>query len=181
MFKPAEPTPTVTPDLKPAKRTEKNHDDNIKVDLTKVSRKDYSKNNPKPDNTSNAKAINSELNSLKHSLSSATRIDMPGVSSAASANYRDALYSIYFRAILANLPPQVAHNDEHTLVKVTIARDGTVISSTIVSPSGDSVWDNAVQRTLDQVTTVPAFPEGATEDQRSYTIDFNPQAAKELQ
>jgi TonB family protein len=179
MFKPANPTPpTVTPETKPVKRTEKSHDDNIKVNLTPVKHTNVS-HNSNPDN--NAKEINRELRTLKTSLSSSTKIGMPGTGTAAMANYRDAVYSKYFQAILANLPAQLANNNEHTMVKVTIARDGTVISSTITSPSGDSAWDNAVQRTLDQVTFVAPFPEGATEDQRSYSLDFNPQAAKDLQ
>ncbi|HEV2320040.1 MAG TPA: TonB family protein [Verrucomicrobiae bacterium] len=180
MFKPANPTaPTPTPDLKPVKRTETSHDDNIKVNLTKVRRKDSSTANP--DNSSNARAIKSELRSLSHNLSSATRIDMPGNRSTASASYDAVVRSIYLRAIVANLPAQVTHNNEHTLAKVTIARDGTVISATIISPSGDPVWDNAVQRTLDQVTFVAPFPEGAAEQQRTYPLDFNPQVAKEFQ
>ncbi|HEV2454860.1 MAG TPA: TonB family protein [Verrucomicrobiae bacterium] len=174
------PTPTVMPDTKPVEKPEKSHDENVKVNLTKVTRRDFSKNNPTPNNTSDTRAINSALNSLKHSLSSSTRIDMPGNASAAYANYATVVKSVYERAIVSNLPDQVGGNNEHTLVRVTIARDGTVISSTIVSSSGDSIWDSAVQRTLDQVTVIAPFPDGATEQQRTYTIDFNPQVAREL-
>ncbi|HEY1787522.1 MAG TPA: TonB family protein [Verrucomicrobiae bacterium] len=180
MFRQTKPTPTVSPDMKEVRKTEKSHDD-VKVDLNKVTRKDFSKRNPKPDNTSDTKAINSALTSLRHNMSSATKINMPGTGTAASASFNAVLQSIYLRAIVANLPAQLAHNDEHTMVKVTIARDGTVISSSIVSPSGDSAWDNAVQRTLDQVTVVHAFPDSWTEQQRTFSLDFNPQAAKEFQ
>ncbi|HEV2328217.1 MAG TPA: TonB family protein [Verrucomicrobiae bacterium] len=181
MFKPANPTPQpVTPDLKHTEKTQKSHDDNIKVNLTPV-RHTNSSHHTNPNNTSNAKAINSELRSLSHSLSSSTRIDMPGIGTEASASYDTVLRSIYLRAVVANLPAEVSHNDEHTLVKVTIARDGTVISSTVSSPSGDSAWDNAVQRTLDQVTFVHAFPDSWTEQQRTFSLDFNPQVAKEFQ
>jgi TonB family protein len=182
-FSHPKPTPTVTPDLnrveKPEK-TEKSHDDNIKVVLKKVKRTQTSKTS-NPDNTSDAKALNSELNVLKKTLSSGTRIDVPGNGHEASASYDAVLRSIYLQAVVANLPAQVAHNDEHTLVRVTIARDGTVISSTITSSSGDSAWDNAVQRTLDQVTSVHEFPASWTEQQRTFSLDFNPQVAKELQ
>lgn len=181
MFRQSKPTPTLTPDMKRVEKTEKSHDDNIKVDLHKVKRKDFSKTNPVSDNTSNTKAIKTELTSLSHSLSSATKIDMPGSGSEASASYDSVLQSIYLHAVVANLPAQLAHNDEHTLVKVTISRDGTVISSSITSPSGDSAWDNAVQRTLDQVTFVHAFPDSWTEQQRTFSLDFNPQVAEEFQ
>ena len=178
-FSHTQPIPTVTPDMKPVQRTEKSHDDNIKVDLTKVSHKNVSKK-PTQDNSSNAKAINSELRSLQKNLSSSTRIDMPRTGTAAMANYGTVVRSVYLRAFLANLPAALSAN-EHTLVNVTIARDGTVLSSSITSPSGDSVLDQAVQRTLDQVTFVAPFPDGATEDQRSYPLTFDPKAARELQ
>lgn len=175
-----EPTPTVTPNLKPVDRTEKSHDDNIKVVLKKVKRTQTSKTS-NPDNNSNTKEINSEVRNLEKNLSSGTKIDMPGTGTQASASYDAVLRSIYLHAVVANLPAQVAHNDEHTLVRVTISRDGTVVSSTITSSSGDSAWDNAVQRTLDQVTFVHEFPESWTEQQRTFSLDFNPQVAKELQ
>jgi TonB family protein len=180
MFTPTKPTPTVQPDLKQVERTEKSHDENIKVDLHKVKRTKTS-HTSNPDNAAEAKEINSALTSLSKNLSSSTRIDMPGTGSEASASYAAVLQSIYLRAIVANLPTQLSHDDEHTYAKVTIARDGSVISSTISSSSGDSAWDNAVQRTLDQVTFVHAFPDSWTEQQRTFTIDFNPQVAKALQ
>jgi len=181
-FQHTKPPPTVTPDLKRVEHPQKSQDENIKVDLTKKVQHTKPSHKPNPENTSNAKEINSELRSLSHSLSSSTKIDVPGTGTAAMANYGSVVQSIYEQAVVPNLPAEVGHNDEHTKVRVTIARDGTVISSSIISPSGDSVWDNAVQRTLDQVTSIGMpFPAGATEDQRSYTIDFNPQVARELQ
>ena len=176
--KPTPQTPDVTPDMKPAKRTEKSHD-NVQVNLTPVRHR--VSHNTSHDNSSDAKAINSALTTLSHSLSSSTKIDMPGNGTQASASYDAVLQSIYLHAIAANLPAALAHNDEHTLVKVTIAKDGTVVSATITSRSGDSAWDNAVQRTLDQVTSIHAFPDSWTEDQRTFSLDFNPQAAKEFQ
>jgi hypothetical protein len=43
------------------------------------------------------------------------------------------------------------------------------------------VWDAVVQRTLDRVTYIAPFPEGATEKERTYTINFNPQVERNLQ
>jgi TonB family protein len=57
--------------------------------------------------------------------------------------------------------------------KVTIANDGTVINARITSSSGDSNIDSAVQRMLNRVSFIAPFPEGATEKERSYTINFN--------
>jgi TonB family protein len=181
MFRQTKPTPTVTPNLKPTDRTEKSHDDNVKVNLTPVKHRDFSKNNPSHDNTSDSRAINTALTSLKHSLSSSTKIDMPGNASAAYANYATVVKSVYEQALRAHLPAQVAGNDEYTKVSVTIANDGTVISSEIISRSGDTTWDEAVQSTLDQVTFVARFPDGATEKERHYTLSFNPEVEKSFE
>ncbi|HEX3624155.1 MAG TPA: TonB C-terminal domain-containing protein [Verrucomicrobiae bacterium] len=179
MFKPAKPTPptpTVTPDLKPVKKTEKSHADNIKIDLTKVTRANHS-HNSNPDN--NAKAINSALRSLKTSLSASTKIDMPGTGSAAMANYATVVKSVYEQALRPHVPGQVASNNECTKVSVTIAKDGTVISSDIISRSGDSAWDDAVQTTLNEVASIgTSFPTGVTENERRYILSFNPDIEK---
>src|SRR5580698_5835546 len=54
MFTPTKPTPTVQPDLKQVERTEKSHDENIKVDLHKVKRTKTS-HTSNPDNAAEAK------------------------------------------------------------------------------------------------------------------------------
>jgi len=110
---------------------------------------------------------------LRSKLSTATQIDMPGESSAAYANYASVVKSIYDQAW--TLPDSVANDDENVKVSVTIASDGTVISSHIITPSGDASVDNSVQRTLDRVTFIAPFPEGVTDKERTYTINFNPQ------
>jgi outer membrane biosynthesis protein TonB len=48
-----------------------------------------------------------------------------------------------------------------------------VISALILSPSGDANVDSSVQRTLDRVTFVAPFPDGATEKERTFIINFN--------
>jgi len=176
-FLTSKPEPTVKPDLTPAKPQPQN---NIKVDLTKVKRP-RPQNVPRTDNAANVKAIDSTLKSLSKSLSSATRIDVPGSSSVAYANYANVVRSVYEQALQPNLPSQVARNNENTKVRVVIASDGTVISSEIISPSGDSSWDDSVQRTLNQVTVIAPFPNGATEKERTYTINFNPEVERQLE
>lgn len=170
--------PTVTPDTTSAEKPVKSHHP---LKLVKVTRTFVPEKSTQADNSANAREINSTLKSLKKSLSSATTIDMPGNSSASYASYAAVVKSVYEQALRSNVPDQVAHNDENTTVKVTIASDGTVISSEIISPSGDPAWDNAVQRTLDQVTFIAAFPDGATEKERHYTINFNPQVEQSFE
>jgi TonB family protein len=181
MFAP-KPDTSVKPDLTPTEKqtTAQPHKDDIKIDLHKVNRTQV-KNTSRPDNTQNRQAINNALQSLKSSLASATKIDVPGTSSAAYANYASVVKSVYERTLLTMLPDEIAQNNENTKVSVTIANDGTVVSSEIVSPSGDPTWDAVVQRTLDQVTFIAPFPDGATEKERHYTINFNPQVERALQ
>ena len=100
---------------------------------------------------------------------------MPGDSTVAYANYASVVKSIYDAAW--TLPDTIA-KDENVTVKVTIASDGTVISSRIIERSGDAPVDASVQRALDRVTFVAPFPEGSSDKQRTYTINFNPQSQK---
>lgn len=181
MFHPTKPTPAVTPDVRRLQRTQKTRHDNVKVNLKQVTRTNFSKNNPAQNNASEARAINRALSSLRKSMSSATRIDMPGNASAAYANYATVVRSVYEQALRAHLPGQVAGNNEYTRVSVTIANDGTVMSAHIISRSGDPAWDQAVQATIDQVTMIAPFPDGATEKERHYTLSFNPEIEKSFE
>jgi TonB family protein len=171
---PIKPTPDLTPVVKPAK----SEPHKIQPNLTPTVRT-APKNptpNSKPDNSrDNAKAISSAIRNLKKNLSPGTTIDMPGDSTVAYANYASIVKSVYDAAW--TLPDTIA-GDENITVKVTIASDGTVISARIIERSGDAPVDASVQRALDRVTFVAAFPEGSSDKQRTYTINFNPQIKK---
>jgi len=168
---PVKPTPDLTPVEKPA-RSEPHK---IQPNLTPTVRTPP-KNSPTTDNSQQtARAINTAIRNLKKNLSPGTTIDMPGDSTVAYANYASVVKSIYDRAW--TLPDTIA-GDENIMVKVTIASDGTVISSRITERSGDAPVDASVQRALDRVTFVAPFPEGSSDKQRTYTIDFNPQIKK---
>jgi len=60
-------------------------------------------------------------------------------------------------------------------VKIVVARNGDVLSSDIVSKSGDPAVDQSVQRALDQVERekLPPFPPKAEDTQRTFVIRFN--------
>jgi TonB family protein len=123
-------------------------------------------------------AFQNAVRSLKNNLTSATTIDMPGNSSVSYANYAAVVKSVYEQAWV---PPDDAQNDEANVkVTVTIARDGTVNSARILTPSGDAGVDASVQHTLDRVTFIAPFPEGTTEPERTYTINFNLKAKRSL-
>ena len=63
---------------------------------------------------------------------------------------------------------------------MTIAQDGSGSVGDIIQPSGDAQVDDSVRRTLDRVTFIAPFPEGAKENQRTYIINFNLKAKRLL-
>jgi TonB family protein len=133
-----------------------------------------------PDNSQQtARLLNNTIKNLRNNLSSPTEVTLRGDSTVAYANYDSVVKSIYDRAW--TLPDSIANDDENVKVTVTIASDGTVISAHIIERAGDAPVDASVQRTLDRVTFIAPFPDGATDKERSYTINFNPKAKRTLE
>ena len=122
------------------------------------------------------KAIIAAARAIKEHASSATTVEMPGTSSVSYANYSSVVKSVYERAW--TLPDNTSSDDANTRVSVTIGSDGTVISSRILDPSGDAGVDASVQRTLDRVTFVAPFPDGAKEKEKTFIINFNLKAKR---
>jgi protein TonB len=176
------PTPEKLPpdDMKPVENTPKPQPHKVQPDLKLVTHVA-----PKVTDTSTAddareikhqrdarlKAIADAARAIKENTSAATEINLPGNSSVAYANYGAAVVSAYHQAWIA--PDNMASATAVVTFSVTIARDGHVISSTIVDPSGDGAVDNAVQRMLDHVSFIGAFPDDSKDQQRTYNIDFN--------
>ena len=125
-----------------------------------------------------ADAFANAARSIEKNASSATTVEMPGTGSVSYANYASVVKSIYEQAWTP--PDDTASDDANTKVSVTIGQDGSVISARILSPSGDSRVDNSVRRTLDRVTFVAPFPEGAKEKERTFIINFNLKAKRLL-
>jgi len=184
--KPVEPTPSLTERLEkvfkpepPKPAPEKVQPHKIQIDTHRVI---HTASKNVPDDSSQrarARALRNAIRNLKTNLSPGTTIDMPGNSSAAYANYADAVKSVYDQAW--TLPNAIANDNEIVKVIVTIASDGTVISARIIDSSGDAALDDSVQKTLERVTFIAPFPEGTTDKQRIYTISFNPQIKKMLE
>ncbi|HAO80004.1 MAG TPA: hypothetical protein DCQ92_13740 [Verrucomicrobia subdivision 3 bacterium] len=167
--------PVVKPSTKPPEHI-------IKPDLKPIVRKTPPKNtdNSEAENAAKEqkrlrdqrlKAFKSALTSIKENSSSATTVEMPGASSVSYANYASVVKSIYEREW--RTPDDAASDDANTRVSVTIARDGTVLSSRMLTPSGDASVDRSVQRTLDRVTFIAPFPDGSKEKEKTFIINFN--------
>ena len=178
---PVKPPDKLSPDnLKPVEKTAKTEPPKPQIS-TKLVTRAAPKTSPTTDNSQQqqrqARAIQSAIRNLKNNLTSATTVDMPGNSSVAYANYATVVKSVYEQAWI--LPNDVS-DGANTKVSVTIASDGTVISARIIIPSGDAGLDASVQRTLERVKSIAPFPEGATEKERTYIINFNPQVKRLL-
>ena len=123
--------------------------------------------------------IGSAVRNLDNNFSHETRENLGGTGEGvgqASINYRDAVASIYTGAWV---PPADLDDELATAtVSVTIDRDGTVQSARIIQGSGNPGMDQSVQSTLDRVTFIAPFPQGAKEQTRTYTIKFNLRAKR---
>jgi protein TonB len=174
----------LTPDMTPVEKVPddqpkpapKKHQ--IDVDLTPVVQKVSKSTDTSANDAKEAKRLRDErrkafaaaARAIKDNASTATKVELSGISSASSASYRDAITSVYYHAWT---PPQNMSSDSvEVSFSVTIARDGTVISSHITKSSGDADIDRAVQQMLDRVTFIAPFPDGTEDSQRNYPIDF---------
>ena len=157
------PAPT-----KPAPAPTQQDQHTVKPNLTKVTR-----DKVKPTPNKDAQKV---ITQMRTKLKTGTQINIAPSSSVAVANYATVVRSVYDQAWA--LPDKIANDNENITVSVTISSDGTVVSSRIVTPSGDGPVDASVQQSLDRVTFVAPFPEGSTDKERSYTIVFNPQIKK---
>ncbi len=176
---PVKPPDKLSPtDLKPVEKTPKTEPRKPEIS-TKLMTRTPPKAAPNANDAARQKAFKTALKNLKSNLTSATTVDMPGNSSVAYASYASAVKSIYDQAW--TLPETIANDEENVIVRVTIANDGTVLSANIITPSGDAKVDASVQRTLERVKFIAPFPEGATEKERTYTINFNPKAKRMLE
>jgi TonB family protein len=165
--------------LTPPEKPKETHKPVISTTLVTRTTPKTSPDASKANDAARARAIRKALQKLKNNLTSATTVDMPGNSSVSYASYASAVRSVYDEAW--TLPDRIANEEEVTKASVTIASDGTVISASIVTPSGDANVDASVQRALERVKFVAPFPEGATEKERTYTINFNPKTKQMLE
>ncbi|PYL01849.1 MAG: hypothetical protein DME19_00205 [Verrucomicrobia bacterium] len=185
------------PDVAPAEIKREKPKPEIKVDTTVVKRPNKpEKNTPKPD-TDEAKAkaraeaearrrtarqllarIKDSSEKINENLSPGTTIELRGPGGEAYANYAQVVKTYYDQAWID--PEEVADDDATVEVKVVIARDGRVISDSMIKRSGIPAMDKSVQNALDRVQKLPSFPEAAKEAQRTFMINFNLKAKRLL-
>ncbi len=126
------------------------------------------------------KLLASAARDIREAASGSTTIELPGPGGGGVpyANFLDAVKKIYSDAWL--VPDGVTDDEATTTVSVTIARDGTVVSSRITRASGNALADASVDAALRRVTHAVPLPDGTKEDQRTVTIKFNVKAKRGL-
>lgn len=124
-------------------------------------------------------ALTGAISDIKGGLTGSVKIEGIGDGAGggmgggpAAANYAQAIRSIYDKAWY-DPPEEVTDTSLNVEVKINIARTGRIISARVTGTSGNSKLDRSVRRALDRVQSVPPFPAGATDLDRTYTIIFN--------
>lgn len=116
-------------------------------------------------------ALNGIVGSIENKMSSGVAIEMPqGDGSQAFINYADFIWSKYYQAWVT---PDDRDVRNPVKVEIVVARDGRIISANIVKSSGDAALDKSVRQALDRVRSLPAFPQGAKDAERTFKISFN--------
>lgn len=104
----------------------------------------------------------------------AVSITLPaGSSGPAFADYLLYLTKLYQETWQANSPHGAPPDAPEARARVVVGRNGRVISWEVIRPSGVRSIDAAVERLLRRVDKVRPFPDGATEDSRTFTIVFH--------
>ncbi len=104
------------------------------------------------------------------------KCEKPETNSASSENYAQAVQLAYNNAWMPLEEPAAASN---TKASITIASDGKVIESHILSPSGNAGIDRSVQHTLDKITFVAPFPDSMKFSKRTFIINFGLKARQD--
>jgi len=115
---------------------------------------------------------------LKAGFESGTKVDVRGDGGAAYANYASFVQAAYDAAW--RVLPDLASKEHAVTVEVVIASNGRIVSQRIVSRSENMRMDKSVQNALDKVKQqgLPAFPPGARDAERTFTIEFNLKARR---
>ncbi len=107
-----------------------------------------------------------------------TTVDVPGLGGAGEpfAGYNEVVKSIYYRAWITQ--DTLAGHVAGPVARIVVARDGTILSAELTTPSGDASLDKSVDRALQRVTKLPPFPAGARDEERTFRIRFSLDAKK---
>ena len=123
-------------------------------------------------------AIRGAARGISRDVSPGLALEAAGPGGEAFINYGQLVKSLYDRAWL--ISNDVADEHSAVRVKIEIYKDGSVRSARIVNPSGNPAIDKSVQRALNEVRFIAPFPEGARDWSRTFYINFNVKAKRQL-
>ena len=112
------------------------------------------------------------LQDVKRGFADGTVVEAWGPGGVAYASYDAFLKEVYENAWAKERDSLLAEAGT-CVVRVTIARNGDVLSARIIEPSGNAAQDASVRRALRAVKFVAPFPPGTTEKEITRTINFS--------
>jgi len=183
VVKQPEPEPPKREPVKPAERPverpkPKREPISIRGEATLVK----AQNKPDPNETQRrreqAEQIQRAMERLSQSLSGSTSVNVPGPGRESSGSYAAIVKLMYEQAW--QVPSEVSANSAVVKVRVVIRRDGRVIDAKILNHSGINAVDQSVENAL-QLRDVRPFPEGSTDLQRAFEIEFDLQKKRSFQ
>ena len=78
-------------------------------------------------------------------------------------------------------PREIEEGGSIVTVRVKVARSGNILSAVISKRSGIPALDQSVQRAFERVRSLNPFPEGSKDLERTFKIDFNLKAKREIE
>lgn len=123
-----------------------------------------------------AKALANVRENLRQGFTSGTAVEVSGPGGEAYASYRSFVFAAYDNAWQVN--PDVTNDDSVVIARVVVHRTGRIISADITRRSGLPGIDKSVQRALEAVTSLPPFPQGARDQERTFIIEFSLKAKR---
>ena len=174
---PEKDTPKSSLTGKPIKRTDTNLLAQIKREADERARRDKAEAmRIAAERKQIADAVNGIVGGVGKSISKSTVAEAIGPGSAAYVNYGSLVGEIYKRAVYATQPQ--SDDDAEAVIKVIVGRSGDVRNSQWVRRTGNSVLDKAVDRAMNSVRSLPAFPPEAKDSERSFNIRIAFEAKK---
>jgi TonB family protein len=104
--------------------------------------------------------------------------DMPGTGGGGPGpvNYRQAVLGAFDDAW--NPPAEITDNVAVAVARITVHRSGKITDARIIKVSNNALMDRSVQNALEAVKSLPPFPQGATDLERVFNIEFNLKAKR---
>jgi len=123
-----------------------------------------------------AQEIGIATEAMRRGFSSGTQVEVGGPGGEAYANYGALVQAAYDDAW--KILPDLTNDDAVAVVRVTIGRDGRVLSAAFVRKAASASMNKSVQRALDTVKQLPPFPVFIKDSERSFVIEFNLKAKR---